>query len=227
MKNTINGKRAVPLLCSLILILSLAVSAYAAGGPSDEDLKDIGSRIEYPRSKEYLDDYVFAVVEAPKGHSVYGYGSADRQGTKYQVLDGEIVMILARRGQMSCCIVLSESAGRWINSDYLLIDGKKPEHPDGPNAWDLKDINSHIEYPRDKEYLSEYKYAIVEAPKGHSVYGYGSADRQGSKYTVLDGKAVQIIAVRGKMSCCIVLEDSVGRWINSEYLREVPESEVR
>ena len=87
--------------------------------PGVADLEAIGSGIEYPRADEYLESYVYAVVKAPKGHSVYGYGSADRAGRVYTVLDGEQVMILAERKGMSCCIVLSSQVARWINTEYL------------------------------------------------------------------------------------------------------------
>ncbi|MCR5136347.1 MAG: hypothetical protein K6C12_04545 [Oscillospiraceae bacterium] len=219
MKNATPAKKIVSLFFAVLILLSLATPAFAAYGPSEDDLKDIGSKIEYPKAREYLSEYVYGVVKAPKGHSVFGYGSADRAGTKYEVLDGEDVVILAKRKNMSCCIVLWESAARWINSDYLVIYGEEEVRPDGPSAMDLKDINSHIEYPREKEYLSDYVYATVKAPKGHSVFGYGSADRAGHSFTVLDGEEVVIIARRGGMSCCIVRSDQVGRWINSDYLK--------
>lgn len=215
-------RKPICILLTLALFTAMIPAAFAAGGPSDEDLKAIGSKIEKPKTKEYLKDYVYAVVKAPKEYSVFGYGSADRAGTKYEVMDGEWVVVLAERGGMSCCIVLSEQAGRWINSDYLLVDGKEPARPNGPNAMDLKDIKSHIEFPKDKEYLKNYEYAVVRAPKGHSVFGYGAANRTGNSFTVLDGEEVMILAERGGMSCCIVLSDQVGRWINSDYLENIP-----
>ena len=87
-----------------------------------------------------------------------------------------------------------------------------------PGPWDLTIIGSQIEYPKGNEYLEEYRYATVKAPHGHSVYGYGSADRLGSCYTVLDGETVKIIAERNGYSCCVVLSMKRARWINSEYL---------
>lgn len=90
-----------------------------ADGPGKADLTVINSRIEFPREGEYLARYEYAVVKAPKGHSVYGYGSADRAGHVYYVRHEEPVTILARRGGMSCCIVPAEGVARWINSDYL------------------------------------------------------------------------------------------------------------
>ena len=104
----------------LILLLWLLPSAFAEGKPGAHDLEEIKSGIEYPRENEYLDEYVYAVVEAPHGHSVFGYGSADRLGSRYSVKNGERVKILAERKGVSCVIVLSQKKGRWINSDYLV-----------------------------------------------------------------------------------------------------------
>ncbi len=87
-----------------------------------------------------------------------------------------------------------------------------------PSAADLEAINSGIEYPREEEYKDSYEYAIVKAPHGHSVYGFGSADHLGSSYTVLDGEKVLILAERKGYSCVIVLSQNKGRCINSQYL---------
>ena len=120
MKNIVSVKRILSLLCAVLMILTLSATAFAAGGPSAKDLEDINSHIEFPKANEYLADYEYAVVKAPKGHSVFGYGSADRAGHCFTVLDGEEVMIIGERKGMSCCIVLSSQVGRWINSDYLV-----------------------------------------------------------------------------------------------------------
>lgn len=90
----------------------------------------------------------------------------------------------------------------------------------------LEAIHSGIEYPKEYEYFDDYRYARVTAPGGHSVYGFGSADRQGSSFTVLNGEEVQILAERGGFSCTIVLSQNVARWINTNYLTplRVPEN---
>ena len=82
-------------------------------------LEAIGSHIEYPREDEYYDSFVYAAVKAPHGHSVYGFGSADHQGSSYTVLDGEEVQILAERNGYSCVILLSEGTARWVNTEHL------------------------------------------------------------------------------------------------------------
>ncbi len=88
--------------------------------PSEEDLRAINSGIEYPRADEYFDHYVYAVVRAPHGHSVLGFGTARHDGSSYTVLDGEEVIVLAERKGYSCCIVVSQQKARWINSEYLV-----------------------------------------------------------------------------------------------------------
>ena len=211
--------------------------------PSAADLKAINSGIEYPREDEYRDSYEYAVVKAPHGHSVYGFGSADHMGSSYTVLDGERVLMLADRNGYTCVIVLSQNKGRWINSNYLVPEkdaaedtleselGKTEDESESlkpelikPSASDLEAINSGIEYPREDEYRDSYEYAVIKAPHGHSVYGFGSADHMGSSYTVLDGERVLMLADRNGYTCVIVLSQNKGRWINSNYL--VPEEDV-
>ena len=108
-------RRISTMMSAFILLAGISVCCLATGSPGPSDLAEIESSIEYPSTKEYLDDYVYAVVEAPGGHSVYAYGSADRQGAVYTVMNGEKVKILAERGECSCVIVLSQKKARWIN----------------------------------------------------------------------------------------------------------------
>lgn len=109
------------IVLAFVFALTLGISSYAADsdGPSEADLEAIKSGIEYPKENEYLEEYIYATVKAPKGHSVLGFGSADHQGSVYTVLNGEQVKVLAERKGYSCCIVLSQDKGRWINSNYL------------------------------------------------------------------------------------------------------------
>ena len=112
--------RSIACLLAMILIMSLMPSAFAEGKPGAQDLQEIGSQIEYPKGNEYLAEYEYAEVRAPKGHSVLGFGSADHQGSVYTVLNGEKVKILAERKGYSCVIVLSQAKGRWVNTKYLI-----------------------------------------------------------------------------------------------------------
>ena len=112
--------RSIACLLAMILIMSLMPSAFAEGKPGAQDLQEIGSQIEYPKGNEYLAEYEYAEVRAPKGHSVLGFGSADHQGSRYTVLNGEKVKILAERKGYSCVIVLSQAKGRWVNTKYLI-----------------------------------------------------------------------------------------------------------
>ena len=112
-------KKSFVILCTLIMMLTMIPSVFAAYGPSSADLKEIGSQIEYPKDKEYLDDYAYGTIIAPKGHSVYCYGSADRKGSQYTVLDGEEVVVLAKRKDMLCVIIPSQRRGRWVREEYV------------------------------------------------------------------------------------------------------------
>ncbi len=224
-----NLKRLTGILCVLAILLTLAPAGFAAGGPGSSDLEDIRSGIEYPKSDEYWEDYGYGVIRAPKGHSVYCYGSADRQGSQYTVPDGEEVIVLASRGEMFCVIIPSQNRARWVREKYvdLVLDGRAEDTWSGsvyrsgsPSAQDLEDIGSRIEYPKSGEYWYEYGYGVVNAPKGHSVYCYGSADRLGSQYTVLDGEEVVILASRGEMLCVIIPSQNRGRWIREKYVEQ-------
>ena len=104
---------------SLLLLFS-PLKAAAEEVKGREYLDRINSGVEYPNSSEFLEDFMFATVKAPSGHSVLGFGSADHAGKSYTVLNGEQVLILAERRDYDCVIVLSEKKGRWINADYLV-----------------------------------------------------------------------------------------------------------
>ena len=103
---------------------ALQASEALRKSPSEQDLKDSGSGIEYPRAEEYYSEYRYATVKAPGGYSVFGFGSADRMGSKTDVRDGERVKMLAERNGIVCCIILSQDKARWINLEYLEIEGE-------------------------------------------------------------------------------------------------------
>ena len=218
-------KRTIAILCVLIMMLTMLPTAFAAYGPSSADLKEIGSQIEYPKDKEYLADYAYGTIAAPKGHSVYCYGSADRKGSQYTVLDGEEVVVLAKRKDMLCVIIPSQSRGRWVREEYVDIYSGSIDTGNsasnsfrgskyGPGESDLKAINSGIEYPKAKEYWSDYGYGSVTAKWGDTVACYGTADCKGSKYSVPVGEDVVALASRGDMLCVIIPSQNKARWIN-------------
>ncbi len=206
-------KKWICVFLTLVILGSLMPDAFAASGPGSEDLTAIESKIEYPKAKEYLDEYEIAKVKAPKGYSVLGYGSADRAGSSYEVMDGEWVLVLARRGGMSCCIVLSQNKGRWINSEYLSALGETPGRPAGPNSTDLEDIGSRIDFPKEYEYYFRYVYGVIQASDDKSVYGYASPDGKGTRYTVPDGAWVVVLARSGRMLCVMIPSVGKARWV--------------
>ena len=218
-------KKSFVILCTLIIMLTMIPTTFAAYGPSSADLKEIGSQIEYPKEKEYLDDYAYGTIIAPKGHSVYCYGSADRKGSQYTVLDGEEVVVLAKRKDMLCVIIPSQRRGRWVREEYVDVyagstgTGNSGANTfrgskNGPGESDLKAINSGIEYPKAKEYWSDYGYGTVTAKWGDTAACYGTADCKGSKYSVPVGEEVVVLAGRGDMLCVIIPSQNKARWIN-------------
>lgn len=120
MKRT-NVKKLLSVCLILVCLLSCGPVAFA-GKPSEQDLRDMQSGIEYPKANEYLEHYIYATINAPKGHSVYCYGSADRAGSQYTVLHGENVTIIAQRKNMSCIIIPSQNRARWVKTEYLKYD---------------------------------------------------------------------------------------------------------
>ena len=218
-------KNAFVILCILMMMLTMMPTVFAAYGPSSADLKEIGSQIEYPKDKEYLDDYAYGTIVAPKGHSVYCYGSADRKGSQYTVLDGEDLVILAKRNDMLCVIIPSQRRGRWVREEYVdVYSGSISTGSSGSNTFrgskygpgeaDLKAISSGIEYPKAKEYWPDYGYGVVTAKWGDTVACYGTADCKGSKYSVPVGEDVVVLAGRADMLCVIIPSQNKARWIN-------------
>ena len=135
----------VLLLMLFLLLCAMSHAAASEGKPSREDLEAINSGIEYPREEEYLDEYIYAEVYAPHGHSVFGFGSADRQGSRYTVLDGEQVKILAERNGVACVIVLSQNRARWINSQYLFpLEDAENHHEDTENSFSERTVDVQI-----------------------------------------------------------------------------------
>ncbi len=229
-------KRFFAILSILIMMLTMFPTTFAAYSPSSADLKEIGSEIEYPNDKEYLDDYAYGTIVAPKQHSVYCYGSADRLGSQYMVPDGEEVVVLAKRGDMLCVIIPSQRRGRWIREEYVDVysgivstsDSRSStfrESKYGPGESDLKAIDSGIEYPKAKEYWSDYGYGVVIAKWGDTVACYGTADCKGSKYSVSVGEDVVVLADRADMLCVIIPSQNKARWITKENVNFYDESE--
>lgn len=223
-------QRALAYILALFAVMTMFPTAFAARGPGDRDLERISSQIEYPKTEEYWADYGYGTIIG-RGESVYCYGSADRKGSKYTVSTGEAVTVLANRDDMFCIVIPSAKKARWINRANVELyddsyDGSIPawsvymynNATSDPCEADLEEIGSGIEYPKKNEYWKDYVYAVVDAPKEHSVYCYGSADRNGSKYTVLHGEEVVILASRGDMDCIIIPSQGKARWIRDVNL---------
>ena len=227
----INLKRVLTLVYAMIMMLSVFPPAYAAYGPGARDLESIGSQIEYPKENEYWSDYGYGMVNSRwDNDSVYCYGTADHSSSKYTVPVCADVVVLAERGDMLCVIISSQNKARWINkANIRLYDEGELANPRSlcdkynnpitvPGDADLEEIGSGIEYPKKNDYWDEYSYGTVHAPKGHSVYCYGSADRLGSSYTVPDGEKVVVLASRGEMLCVMIPSQNKARWIKDIYV---------
>ena len=226
-----NLKKGVALVCALVMMLTGFPSASAAYGPSAGDLDSIGSQIEYPKESEYWSDYGYGMVNSRwDNDSVYCYGTADHSSSKFTVSVGADVVVLAERGDMFCVLITSQNKARWINkANIRLYDEGELANPRSlcdkynnpitvPGDADLEEIGSEIEYPKKNDYRDEYSYGTVRAPKGHSVYCYGSADRLGSSYIIPDGEEVVVLASRGEMLCVMIPSQNKARWIKDIYV---------
>ena len=193
-------------------------SVNGSNSPSEEDLKSIESGIEYPEKTEYLDHYNYGVVQAPGGHSVYCYGSADMQGSKYTVADGAEVVIIARRGQMLCVIIPALNKARWIREANIqtidvpdmLIETDIPDE-DSNKSW--VHVYSLWDYGSATDRFSEIIQPLPDIACGLRTDGTvavmemrqdassaGNAERSAFKDTVEKWSDVNKIAVLGNMN---------------------------
>ena len=195
------------ILLVLILLAGLFPNAFAAEKkPGPEDLQKIGSQIEYPRESEYLEEYRYATVTAPGGHSVLGFGSADHQGSSYTVLNGEMVKVLAERNGYACCIVMSQEKARWINTEYLEPAEAPPEE-----YWTVLSYVFTSKYGgiRETEYLFEgdedsetsvsHDYIPYENSETWTIETLSSETEREKTYEVRDwltGELMEIHTVR-------------------------------
>ena len=105
--------------CSL-MTATIHYGTYLDARPCAEDIGRTGCTIEYPKDDEYYDHYEYAIVDAPKGHSILGFATADHSGNGSTVLDGERVTILAERNGWACVIIRSTNKARWVNMEHLI-----------------------------------------------------------------------------------------------------------
>lgn len=113
---------------------------------------------------------------------------------------------------------------------YFILRGcsDSPEYTGGiieissPGPADLDEINSKISYPKEKSYLDTYKYGVIDAPKGDSVYGYYHSKKPetGDKiyFYPEHGERVKVLAHEYYRICVIVESEQKACWINEDYI---------
>ena len=93
--------------------------------PSRKDLDDLGSKIDYPAIEQFLRNYRYAEIRAPRsGWSVYGYKHLLREDNAsnpdYNIQDGTPVTVISTKVYgFVCCIIESRGIACWINADYV------------------------------------------------------------------------------------------------------------
>lgn len=93
-----------------------------------------------------------------------------------------------------------------------------------PSRDDLDKIGSKIDYPAENNFLKEYRYATIKAPRsGWSVYGFKHLLREDNAtnpdYNIEDGTRVTVLSsnVYGFV-CCILEHKNIACWINEKYV---------
>lgn len=82
-------------------------------------------------------------------------------------------------------------------------------------------VTANIRYPKDKYYLSEYKYGYINAPKGNSVNGFKySRPSDGTDIVCYPkhGASVTVLAIQYGRACVIVDSTQVACWVNEDYI---------
>ena len=145
-------RRLLAFLCSMLLLISLAGTAFAddsgiknvikdgksstpaasssQNGPSAKDIKATGDdkKIEMPNASSYYADYVVMYVNAEKEHSVYGHkqpGTKNNEKYMPTVYHGTKVIVLAEQGGFSCVLYHSDDNAlhaAWVDTDFLAWD---------------------------------------------------------------------------------------------------------
>ena len=129
MKRHLALPKLTALLCAVLLVFSVSVSASAAwtpapdAKPSAEDLDAISADIVYPRKDSmYLKEYqstkvlytgVFSFKDPMTNHDPF------REGNYTIMTAGTEVTVLAKAGGYSCVIYNESETAGWINSKYL------------------------------------------------------------------------------------------------------------
>ena len=191
--------------------------------PGEADLNSIGSVIKYPDDKDYLDEYRYAVVSAPSGHSIYSFGSAAHDGTPQTLLNNEEVLILAEHKGYSCVIVLSQKKARWVNTEYLTINEKCLILREKPCAEDLNTVDPGVSHPDTNEFLDAYEQKHVKTNQDLSGIScmriLAEGEKEGNYFKVEDGTEIVVLARnRYEFSCVLIPSMNAAGWIESRYL---------
>ena len=178
---------------------------------------------KYPDDKDYLDEYRYAVVSAPSGHSIYSFGSAAHDGTPQTLLNNEEVLILAEHKGYSCVIVLSQKKARWVNTEYLTINEKCLILREKPCAEDLNTVDPGVSHPDTNEFLDAYEQKHVKTNQDLSGIScmriLAEGEKEGNYFKVEDGTEIVVLARnRYEFSCVLIPSMNAAGWIESRYL---------
>lgn len=94
--------------------------------PSEYDIIHAKGKIIRPASESYLEIAEEKTVKSEHGHSIYVYwspdGTPEHRIENQNLYENDIVVVLARQGNMSCVLFQDQNGDdwvRWVYSDYL------------------------------------------------------------------------------------------------------------
>lgn len=90
--------------------------------------------------------------------------------------------------------------------------------PPQPCAESFADVAKKIRLPKNDYYFPEYRLALIDAPKGHSVNGYFYPDDGSSFCNPRHGEQVIVLAEYKSRACIIVISDWTACWVNKNYV---------
>ena len=186
-------------------------------GPSKDDLTGCSSKLAYPSSGSWLDDYETRYVESSGGKGIYlCYERGEKSFATLE--DNTEVTVLARTERNSLVITEDGEIG-WCLSGYLTT--KYPSvydvlEYDYPTRDALDGCTDKLQQPKKSQMLDEYDIRYVESSSGKGIYLCRKPGEE-SFSTLPDDTQVAVMARTEKNSFVITERGEIG-WCRSASL---------